>query len=113
MRKSIMTGFAAAGLATLMVPVAAWAGDEDDARVAIAAARAKLDAGEKAGVGGNAADVQARGRAALDKAMAAFKHDEDRSAVVLAHQADALADLAQATAELRTLETERDKLAAR
>ena len=113
MQKHVMIGFAAAGLATLMAPAAAWAGDEDDARVAIAAAKAKLDAGEKAGVGGNAADIQARSRATLEKAMAAFKKDEDRSAIVFAHESEALADLAQATAELRTLETERDKLAAR
>ncbi len=113
MRKMIMAGLVAASLSAAITPGVAWAGDEDDARVAIAAAKAKLDAGDKAGVGGNAADVQARARTALEKAMAEFKDDKDRHALVLARESEALADLAQATSELRTLESERDKVAAR
>ena len=113
MRRIVTIGLAAASLAAGLVPATAWAGDEDDARVAIAAARAKIDAGDKAGVGGQAADVQARARAALDQAMALFKKDKDRAALASARQADALADLASSTAELRTIEGERDKIATR
>jgi hypothetical protein len=112
MRKLFLTGLAAAVLSAAALPSAALAGDEDQARVAIAAAKAKLDAAEKAGVGGNAGDVLNRSRTALEKANAQFRKDEDRHALVLAREADALADLATATAELRTLESERSKIAA-
>ena len=113
MRRIVTIGLAVASLAAAAMPATAWAGDEDDARVAIAAARAKIDAGEKAGVGGQAADVQARARTALDQAMVLFKKGKDRAALAQARQADALADLASSTAELRTIEGERDKLATR
>lgn len=113
MRRIVMIGLATASLAAGLAPATAWAGDEDDARVAIAAARAKIDAGDKAGVGGQAADIQARARTALDEATVQFKKDKDRAALALARQADALADLASSTAELRTIEGERDKLATR
>lgn len=111
MKNILSIGLAAMSLAALVAPGAAMAGDEDDARVAIAAAKAKLDSAEKTGVGGNAGDVLARSRAALDGANAQFRKDEDRYALVLAHQADALVDLAAATAELRALESERAKIA--
>ena len=111
MRKLLLTGLAAAGLAGLVAPGAAWAGDEDQARVAIAAAKAKLDAAEKAGVGGKAGDVLNRSRTILEQANVQFRKDEDRAAKALAFQADALADLATATAELRGLEEERAKVA--
>jgi len=104
-------GLAAASLSALAMPGTAWAGDEDDARVAIAAAKAKLDAAEKAGVGGNAGDVLNRSRSVLEDANAKFRKDEDRHALVLAREADALADLASATAEMRALESERAKVA--
>jgi len=112
MKKLLYIALAAASLSALAVPGAAIAGDEDDARVAIAAAKAKLDAAEKAGVGGNAGDVLNRSRSVLDEANARFRKDEDRHALVLAQEADALADLAAATAELRALENERSKIAA-
>lgn len=111
MRNKLMIGLAAASLAALVAPGAAMAGDEDDARVAIAAAKAKLDSAEKAGVGGNAGDVLNKSRTILEEANARFKKDEDRHATVLANEANALADLAVATAELRALETERSKIA--
>lgn len=111
MRNKLMIGLAAASLAALVAPGAAIAGDEDDARVAIAAAKAKLDSAEKAGVGGNAGDVLNKSRTVLEEANARFKKDEDRHATVLANEANALADLAVATAELRALETERSKIA--
>ena len=111
MKNLVLIGLAAASLSAIVVPSAAFAGDEDDARVAIAAAKAKLDAAEKAGVGGNAGDVLNRSRTTLDEANAKFRKDEDRHAKVLAQEAEALADLATATAELRGLETERSKVA--
>jgi len=111
MRNMVLIGLAAASLTALAAPGAALAGDEEDARVAIAAAKAKLDAAEKAGVGGAAGDVLNRSRTVLEQANAKFGHDEDRHAIVLAHEADALADLATATAEMRTLESERSKIA--
>ena len=110
MKKMMMIGLAAAGLSVLATP--AMAGDEDDARVAIAAAKAKLDAAEKAGVGGNAGDVLSRSRTTLEEASAKFKDDKDRHATALAHEAEALADLATATNEMRALEGERSKIAA-
>ena len=61
--------------------------------------------------GGAAGDVLNRSRTVLDQANAKFRDDEDRHAIVLAHEADALADLATATAEMRTLESERSKIA--
>jgi len=111
MKNLLMIGLAAASLSAIAAPSAAVAGDEDDARVAIAAAKAKLDSAEKAGVGGNAGDVLNRSRTALEEANAKFRKDEDRHAKVLAQEADALADLATATAELRALESERAKVA--
>ena len=81
------------------------------AEMAIAAAKAKLDSAEKAGVGGNAGDVLNRSRTMLEQANAKFRDDEDRFALALARQAEALADLATATAEARALEAERSKIA--
>jgi hypothetical protein len=112
MKRMLLIGLAAAGLSALAAPGAALAGDEDDARVAIAAAKAKLDSAEKAGVGGNAGDVLNRSRTTLEEANVQFRKDEDRHALALARKADALADLAAATAEMRALETERSKVAA-
>lgn len=111
MKNLFLIGLATASLTALAAPSAALAGDEDDARVAIAAAKAKLDSAEKAGVGGQAGDVLNRSRTTLEAANVQFRKDEDRAAKALALQADALADLATATHELRTLETERSKVA--
>ena len=111
MKNLLWMGLAAASLSALAMPGTAWAGDEDDARVAIAAAKAKLDAAEKAGVGGNAGDVLNRSRSVLEDANAKFRKDQDRHALVLVREADALADLASATAEMRALESERAKVA--
>jgi hypothetical protein len=111
MNKLFKIGLAVAGLSGFAMPAAAIAGDEDDARVAIAGATAKLDSAEKAGVGGNAGDMLSKTRAVLDDAKARFRKDEDRHALVLAREADALADLAAATAEMRALESERSKIA--
>lgn len=111
MNKLVLISLAVASLSAFAMPGAAIAGDEDDARVAIAGATAKLDSAEKAGVGGNAGDLLSKSRAVLDNANAKFRKDEDRYALVLAREADALADLATATSEMRTLESERSKIA--
>jgi hypothetical protein len=109
MNKLVMIGLAVASLSAFAMP--AIAGDEDDARVAIATAQGKLDSAEKAGVGGNAGDLLSQSRTVLEKANGKFRKDEDRYALVLARQADALADLAAATSEMRALENERSKIA--
>lgn len=98
-------------LATAL-PGAALAKDERVARAAVAEARGKIEAGDKAGVGGQAADVQARARAALERAEKAIRDDNEDRALHDAGEADALAGLAQATAELRQLTAERNQLAA-
>jgi len=111
MNKLILSGLAVAGLSVFAMPGAAIAGDEDDARVAIATAQGKLDSAEKAGVGGNAGDLLSQSRTVLQSATERFRKDDDRHALVLARQADALADLASATSEMRALESERSKIA--
>lgn len=109
MNKLVIAGLAVACLSAVGAP--AIAGDESDARVAIATAQGKLDSAEKAGVGGNAGDLLSQSRTVLAKASARFRKDDDRYALVLARQADALADLAAATSEMRALEGERAKIA--
>lgn len=94
-------------LIAVSVPVAVEAGDREDARIAIAEARARIETGDKAGVNGPAADAQARARAALDDAQAEFhSHHEDR-AMAAAHRASSLADLALATAQARDADAQR------
>ncbi len=89
------------------VPAAVEAGDREDARIAIAAARARIETGDKAGVNGSAADAQARARVALDDAQSEFhNHHEDR-AMAAAHRASSLADLALATAQSREADAQR------
>jgi hypothetical protein len=94
-------------LITVAVPAAVEAGDREDARVAIAHARARIEAGDRAGINGPAADAQARARAALDDAQAEYhNHHEDR-AMAAAHRASSLADLALATAQARDADAQR------
>lgn len=112
MRSKLNAAIAAMALAAVALPGAAHAKDERNSRAAVAEARGKIEAGDKAGVGGDAADVQARARAALEKAEAAIRDDNEDRALHYAGQADALAGLAQATAELRKLTAERDQLSA-
>lgn len=107
--RSLVLGLAAAGLT---LPSAAFAVGERTARATISEAKGKIEAGDKAGVGGEAADIQARARAALEVAEKAIRKDEENNALRAAEEADALAGLAQATAELRRLTAERDQLAA-
>ena len=97
----------AASLLAVVVPAAVDASDRDDARLAILHARSKIEAGDRAGVNGPAADAQARARAALDEAQEQFhKHHEDR-AIAAAERASSLADLALATAQAREADAQR------
>ena len=99
--------FAAAALAAAMAvcaPTMALAGDRDNARVAIAEAKAKLDMNEKTGITGEAADIQSRGRMALDKAQKEFKHSDEDGAQAAAREASALAELAATTQQKQMIE---------
>lgn len=96
-----------AAMLAVIVPAAVEASDRDDARMAILHARSKMEAGDRAGVNGPAADAQARARAALDEAQEQYhKHHEDR-AIAAAERASSLADLALATAQAREADAER------
>jgi outer membrane protein OmpA-like peptidoglycan-associated protein len=89
-KKNFVTALAAATI--LCTPAMALASKRDDARSMLAAVQAKIDLTEKNGVTGDAADVQARARKALQAAQFEFgKHHED-AAMDAAHQADVLAD---------------------
>jgi len=113
-RQKLGRGLAAALLlGATMLPSASYAGDEDRARAAVASAKAKLETGDKMGVGADAADIQARARTAYEAAQRQIRDDDEDSAYHAAQEAIALADLAIATAELRKLSAERDRLAAR
>lgn len=100
-------------LTTAVLPSAAFARSEDSARAAVATAKAKIETGDKLGVTDQAADIQARARAALEAAQRQIKDDDESQAYHAAQHAIALADLAIVTAELKTLTTQRDQLAAR
>lgn len=100
-------------LASTALPTAAFAGNEDRARAAVAAAEAKISTGDKLGATDQAADIQARARVALEAAKVQIKQDDEDQAYHAAQHAIALADLAIVTAELKTLSTQRDELAAR
>jgi len=103
----LIKSIVAASVFAVVVPAAVDATDRDDARFAIMHARAKIEAGDRAGVNGPAADAQARARAALDEAQEQFhKHHEDR-ALAAAERANSLADLALATAQSRQADAER------
>ena len=96
-----------AAMLAAIVPAAVDAADRDDARFAIMHARVKIEAGDRAGVNGPAADAQARARAALDEAQEQYhKHHEDR-ALAAAERASSLADLALATAQSREADAQR------
>jgi hypothetical protein len=106
-RVSMRNRFVAAAISTAMLaslPTAAFAGDRDNARVAIAGAKAKIDMNEKNGLTGEAADVQARARVALDKAQHEFHKSNEDTAKASATEASALADLASSTQQKQLIE---------
>jgi len=96
-----------AALLAVIVPAAVDAADRDDARMAIMHARAKIEAGDRAGVNGPAADAQARARQALDEAQDQFHKHHENNAIAAAERASSLADLALATAQSREADAER------
>ena len=103
----VIKGLVGAALLAVVLPAAVDAADRDDARIAIMHARAKIQAGDRAGVNGPAADAQARARQALDEAQDQYhKHHEDR-ALAAAERASSLADLAVATAQSRDADAQR------
>lgn len=107
--RGLMVGLAMFATA---LPSVAFAASERTARAAISEARGKIEAADRAGTAGEAADAQSRARAALDKADSEIRKDNENNALRYAEEADALADLAVATAEMRKLTAERDQLAA-
>lgn len=117
MRNRLLAGIAGAVLAASVLPAPALAqatpvfkGNEDQAEAAVAAAQAKLDTNEKNGISADAADQQARARTALAEAIRQLRDDDEDRAYHAAQEAIALADLATATAELKKLTAERDRL---
>lgn len=106
---AMLAAFALAGAA---LPGVALAQSERTARAVVAEARGMIEANDRAGVAGEAADVQTRARAALERAEAAIRDDNEDRALHAAGEAEALAGLAQATAELRALTAELETLSA-
>ena len=114
MKLRSMTTLVMAGAVTALAPAAASAASETRARAVVAEAKGKIEVNEKAGVSpGAAADAQTRARAALARAEKAIRDDKEKLALREAGAADALAGLAQASNELTSLTTERDRLTAR
>lgn len=85
-------------LAAAMLPTVAMAGEETRAEAAIAEAKGKIDAGDKAGVGQEAAHMQDDARHALMSAQDLLSHHHKAEALAAALHASELADQAMATA---------------
>ncbi len=81
-------------LAMTSLSVTAHAGLADEARKAIAAAKAKIEAGDKIGASGEAATIQVQARDALHRAEAEFGKGEKNEAIAEAKHAGDLADQA-------------------
>jgi len=112
MRKGMMTAALTVAMTFSAVTGVAHAASETKARAVVAEARGKIEANEKIGLSGTAAqDAQTRAREALTRAEEAIRKDKESRAYHEAHSADALAGLAQATSELDKLTTERSQLA--
>jgi hypothetical protein len=109
-QRRLLAGLA---LTSLALSSAAFADSTDRAQTAIAAAKAKIETGDRLGTTEQAADAQQRARVALGTAENEFKRHHEAKAYYGAKQADALADLAMATAELTKLTARRDQLLAR
>lgn len=108
-QRRLLVGLA---LGSLTLSSVAFAGDADRAQAAIAAAKAKIETGDRLGTTEQAADAQARARTSLDLAQHELGRHHEGRAYYGAKKADALAGLAIATAELTTLTTQRDQLLA-
>ncbi|MGE0773846.1 MAG: hypothetical protein AB7L36_02245 [Sphingomonadaceae bacterium] len=109
-QRRLLTGLA---LASLTLSSAAFADNTERAQAAVATAKAKIATGDRIGTTDQAADVQQRARVALATAEQELDRRHEGKAYYGAKEADALADLAMATAELTKLTARRDQLLAR
>jgi hypothetical protein len=113
MQNRMMAAALTVAMAFSALPGAAYAASERTSRAVVAEARGKIEANEKIGLSGTAAqDAQTRAREALSRAEDAIRKDKENRAYHEANSADALAGLAQATSELDKLTTERNQIAA-
>jgi len=93
-------------LAAAMLPNVAMAGEETRAEAAIAEAKGKIDAGDKAGVGEQAGRMQTDARQALMSAQDLLSHHHKVEALAAAQHASQLADQAMAMAGRRKSEAD-------
>jgi len=100
-------GAALAAAAIVAVPSSALASKRDDARSMIAAVQAKIDLNEKNGVTGDAAQIQAQARQALQGAQREFDHSHEDAAMAAAHDADLLVDRAAAMEKAQSIDAAR------
>jgi hypothetical protein len=94
----------AALIAASLFAVPAYAGEQTRAEAAIAEASGKIDAGDKAGVGDQAPDLQRQARQALMMAQDLLAHHQKVEALTAATHASALADQALVVATKRQAE---------
>jgi hypothetical protein len=102
---------ATAALIMLAMPVAASQAEKEDAQIAISAAKAKIEANDRAGVNGPAADSQLQARDALEEAQIQLARKHEGRAMAAAKRANSLADLALVTAQARQAEADRKAVA--
>jgi hypothetical protein len=102
---------AAAALVMLAVPASANQEDKERAQIAISAAKAKIEANDRAGVNGPAADSQIQARDALEEAQIQLARKHEGRAMAAAKRANSLADLALVTAQARQADATRAAIA--
>lgn len=89
-------------IATAMLPATAHAGAQTRAERAISEAEGKIDAGERAGAGKHARELQGQARQELMTAEDQLAHHQKDEAIATAHHASQLADQAiERTNDLR------------
>ncbi len=96
-------------LAAGLLSTTAHAGEETRAEAAIAEASGKIDAGDKAGVGTAAPDMQRQAREALMSAQDLLTHHKKVEALAAAHHASDLADQAIVVANARKIDADRTR----
>ena len=97
---------AAFAVAALLSASPALASKRDTARTTVAAAEAKISMNDKAALTGQAADIQARARAALSEAQLQWSLSKEDKTIAAATEASALADLAAATQQKQVAQDE-------
>lgn len=93
-----------------LAPTAAFADDDEKARAAIAAAKAKIELASRHEK--PADEYLAQARAALDRANAQNSDGDEDRAMHAGNEAAAYAELALASSELKAAQAQRDKLRA-